>query len=194
MAVVGYRRVSTSDQSTDNQDLGQVDKLFEDVATGSKANRPGLQAMLEYVRAGDTVVVLAIDRMARSTLDLITIIEGLRSKGVSVRFIRDRIRIRAGAEASPADELLVTMLAAIGQFERQVMLARQKEGIARAKREDADKPREERRYKGKPKTIDRDEVKRILAEQGGSKARTAKKLGISRTSVYNILWEEGGKG
>lgn len=190
MAVVGYRRVSTSDQHAENQDLGVVDRMFEDVASGSRADRPGLQAMLDYVRDGDTVVVLAIDRMARSTLDLISIVESLRAKGVGVKFIRDRIDIKAGSEASPTDELLVTMLAAIGQFERQVMLARQKEGIARAKREDAHKPKAERKYRGKVRTIDREEVKRVLEQEGGSKAKTAKRLGISRTSVYNTIWDK----
>ena len=180
MARVGYRRVSTEDQHLENQGLGTCDKVFEDKASGATKDRPGLKAMLEYVREGDEVVVLAIDRMARSTKDLIEIVETLHGQGVGVTFLRDKVSLKAGAEASPTDELLVTMLSAIGQFERKIMLARQKSGIERAKTEG--------KYLGGVKRLDRERVAQMLKENL-PRAEIARRLGMSRSSVYRIIEE-----
>ena len=92
MAVVGYRRVSTVDQSLDRQDLGAVEKVFEEKLSGASASdRPALQEMLEWVREGDSVIVFSIDRLARNLQDLLSIVSQLNGKGVSIRFIKDNL-------------------------------------------------------------------------------------------------------
>ena len=92
MAVVGYRRVSTIEQTLDRQELGAIDKMFEEKVSGATASdRPALQEMLGWVREGDSVVVFSIDRLARNLQDLLSIVSELNAKGVSIRFIKDNL-------------------------------------------------------------------------------------------------------
>ena len=145
---VGYVRVSTEEQNTVRQEvlmrqLG-VERVFIDRASGKNMERRELQAMLDYVRDGDTVIVESYSRLARSTRDLLDIVEVLKSK--DVEFISKKESIDT---ATPAGRLMLTIFAGLYQFERECTLERQAEGIAEAKKAG--------KYKGRQR-IEPDEV------------------------------------
>ncbi len=129
---VGYIRVSTIEQNTESQkvmlDKIGMDKIFEEKISGKNTDRPQLQAMLEYVREGDTVYVKDLSRLARNTKDLLDIVEYLTNKGVALKSIKENIDT-----SSNFGKLMITFLAAIYEFERANLLERQKDGIAIAK-------------------------------------------------------------
>ena len=142
---VAYIRVSTQEQNTESQQeiLQQyaIDKFFEEKVSGKNANdRPELQAMLDYVRAGDTVYVKDFSRLARSTKDLLWIIEELDKKQVKLISHKEQLDT-----STPSGKLMVTMLGAIYEFERANLLERQKDGIMIAKRQG--------KYKGRKKIL-----------------------------------------
>ena len=95
---VGYRRVSTTEQNFDRQDLGAVEKMFEEKVSGKNTDRQALQEMIDFVRSGDAVVVYSIDRLARDLRDLQTIIQQLNDKGVSVEFISEHLTFSGAAD------------------------------------------------------------------------------------------------
>ena len=178
MARVGYRRVSTVDQNLERQDLGDLDKLFEEKASGkSTSERPALQALLDYIREGDEVVVYSIDRLARDLRDLQDLIQRMNDKGVTVRFLSERLTFSADADDALA-KLQLQMMGAFAEFERNIIKKRQAEGIAKAKAKGV--------YKGRKPTIDRDRVKELRGE-GLSTYKIAETMGISRMSVHRIL-------
>lgn len=181
MAVIGYKRVSTADQNLDRQDLGQLDKVFEEKQSGKSASdRPALQSMIEYVREGDCVVVHSIDRLARDLRDLQSIIEALNAKGVAISFKSEGLTFSAESDDAFA-KLQLQMMGAFAEFERNIIRKRQAEGIAKAKVKGV--------YKGGKKRINRDKVKELKSE-GLSTYKIADALGISRMSVHRILNEE----
>ena len=178
MSMIGYRRVSTIDQNLDRQDLGEVDKVFEEKQSGkSAADRPALQAMIEYARGGDTVVVYSIDRLARDLRDLQDIIQTLNEKGVTISFLSERLTFSADADDAFA-KLQLQMMGAFAEFERNIIRKRQAEGIAKAKAKGV--------YKGGKPRIDRDKVRQLSAE-GQSTYKIAEEMKISRMSVHRIL-------
>ncbi len=132
MANIKYIRVSTQEQNTarQEQDLANYDKVYIEKISGKDTNRPQLQAMLEYVREGDTVIVESYSRLARDTRDLLNIIDTLNKKGVA--FISQKEQIDT---STPAGRFMLSVFASLAQFEREQILARQAEGIAIAKRE-----------------------------------------------------------
>ena len=181
MATVGYARVSTVDQDLTAQ-LEQLqatgcDRVYQEKASGAQYDRPELGAMLDYVREGDTVICCKLDRIARSTKHLLEIVEALEGKKVAFRVLN--INLDTG---TPTGKLMLSMLAAIGQFEREMMLERQREGIRVAKEAGA--------YKGRKATARAKsaEVMRLLGE-GLTKEATAERLGIGVASVYRIVKE-----
>jgi DNA invertase Pin-like site-specific DNA recombinase len=186
MAIVGYARVSTIDQSLDIQaeqlSVAGVEKLFREKISGVRRDRPQLAALLDYVREGDSVVVTKLDRIARSTRDLLDIVETLHRKGCAFRVLN----INLDTE-TPTGKLMLTMLGAIATFEREMMLERQAEGIAKAKAEG--------RYKGRKPTA-RSQAPAIsaLSAQGLTKQAIAEKVGIGIASVYRVLRESRGMG
>lgn len=141
--LVGYVRVSTDDQNTARQEvlmetLG-VTKVFVDHASGKNTARPELQKMLAFVREGDTVIVESYSRLARSTRDLLDIVEVLKEKGVE--FISRKESIDT---STPAGKMMLTFFAAIAEFEREVLLERQREGIREAKKNGAYRGRQKK--------------------------------------------------
>ncbi len=96
--VVGYLRVSSTDQRTDRQDVGQVGRVFEDHVSGGSTDRPGFTEMVGYLRDGDTLRVWSMDRLARSLLDLVTTVQDLVGRGVTVEFISERLTFRPGVD------------------------------------------------------------------------------------------------
>ena len=174
---VGYRRVSTLEQSLDRQDLGECDRVFEEKESAGSTNRPALQDMLSFVRDGDTVVVHSIDRLARNLMDLQSIIQELNDKGVTIRFLSESLSFSADGGCA-FQTLQLQMLGAFAQFERTMIRKRQAEGIAKAKAKGV--------YAQRKRTINPDKVKQLF-EDGMSKAAIAKHLNISRMSVYRSL-------
>ena len=178
MSVIGYKRVSTVDQNLDRQDLGDVDKVFEEKLSGKSASdRPALQDLIGYARDGDIVVVHSIDRLARDLRDLQDIIQKLNDKGVAISFLSERLTFSADADDAFA-KLQLQMMGAFAEFERNIIRKRQAEGIAAAKAKGV--------YKGGKKRIDRDKVHQLKAE-GLSTYKIADAMGVSRMSVHRIL-------
>jgi DNA invertase Pin-like site-specific DNA recombinase len=130
MAIIGYVRVSTEEQNTDRQTdaLQDCQKVFIDRMSGSKRNRPELDRMLEYVREGDVVEVESLSRLARSTKDLLSIVETLREKGVDLVSLKESIDT-----TTPQGRFTLTLFGALAELERETLLQRQREGIDAAK-------------------------------------------------------------
>ena len=179
MAIVGYARVSSVGQKLDTQleqlQVAGVEKIFQEKASGVDAQRQELTNMMDYVRDGDTVVCCKLDRIARSTQNLLEIVARLETKGVSFRVLNINLDT-----STPTGKLMLTMLAGIATFEREMMLERQREGIAKAKSNGA--------YKGrKPTALAKSaDVVRLVAE-GKTKVKVAQELGIGIASVYRIM-------
>lgn len=134
MALIGYARVSTQEQNEGRQtvelyELG-VDKLFVDKCSGKDAARPQLTALREYVREGDTVVVSDYSRLARSVRDLLYIVDELTAKGVQLKSLKEQFDT-----TTPQGKLMLTIFAGLAEFEREMILQRQCEGIELAKRQ-----------------------------------------------------------
>jgi DNA invertase Pin-like site-specific DNA recombinase len=178
---IGYKRVSTVDQNTTRQLEGvAVDEVFEDKASGkSTAQRPALEAMLKHVRKGDVVLCHSMDRMARNLDDLRRIVLGLTSRGVRVEFTKEGLTFTG--EDSALSKLLLSVMGAFAEFERSLILERQREGIAIAKAAG--------KYKGRKLTLTTEaavELRRRV-ESGESKAKLAREYKISRETVYQYL-------
>lgn len=179
MSKIAYKRVSTADQNTARQLDGMIfDKIFEDKVSGKDTNRPSLQAMLEYIREGDELYVHSLDRLGRNTADLIELINKLREKKVTVIFDKQGLIFKPET-SNPMNDLMFTMLAAFSQFERELMLERQKEGIAKAKAEG--------KYKGRIKKIDDTAIKIAMNKEGASFRSVARELGISLSTVQRAM-------
>ena len=178
---VGYVRVSSAGQNDARQLDGlTLDKTFTDKASGKDTQRPQLQALLEFVREGDTLMVHSMDRLARSLKDLEAIVTGLTGRGVTVFFVSQGMTFTG--DDSPMNTLMLQMLGAVSQFERSLILERQREGIAIAKAKGDV-------YKGRKPSLDAAGVAELrgLVSQGMPKAQIAAKLGISRTTLYANL-------
>ena len=177
---IGYVRVSTPDQNPDNQLRNiELDKKFIDIATGKHQNRSGLIEMLNYVREGDEVFTEAIDRIARSVIDLNRIVQKLVEKNVIIHFLRENMKF--GKEASAEMILRMNIMGSFAEFERNILRERQREGIANAKRLGL--------YKGRRKAFSPDEIKAIRdqAEMGVPKVVIAKRFRCCRETIYNYL-------
>lgn len=175
---IGYCRTSTVEQEAglaaqvrELRALG-VERLFTEQVS-SVAKREQLEAALEFVREGDTLVVTKLDRLARSMRDLMDIQERLKAKGVALKILDLGLDTK-----SASGELILNVLGSIAQFERKIMLERQKEGIAAAQAQG--------KYRGRKATIDTGAVKAMKAE-GVRPSDIAKRLGIGRASVYRAI-------
>jgi DNA invertase Pin-like site-specific DNA recombinase len=181
MQSVGYARVSTTDQNLDLQlealKAAGCAKIFAEKKSGAKLEgREQWAACLDYVREGDILVVVRVDRLARSIGDLQDIVRALRSKGVGLRATAQPIDTTTAAGKAFFD-----MLGVFAEFETNLRKERQLDGIAKAKAEG--------RYNGRPPSVDAEAVRRLKAEGKGA-SEIAKDLGIGRASVYRALGEE----
>ena len=178
-----YARVSTVEQNTDRQTVNSdYKKIFIDKMSGKSMERPQLQAMLDFIREGDEVVVHSMDRLARNVKDLLTLVEQIKDKGASLCFKKENMNFFPNQKENPMQTLMMTMLGAIAEFERNLILERQREGIAIAKEKGA--------YKGSKKKLTPsqiEELNKIYLKKEISVAELGKKFGISRKSVYNYL-------
>ena len=177
---VGYGRTSTLEQQAgldaqirDLQTAG-CEKIFREQVS-SVATRPQLEAALDFIREGDTLIVTKLDRLARSTGHLLEIADRVKLKGADLHVLN--LGVDTG---SATGKLLFTMIGAVATFEREMMLERQREGIARAKQEG--------RYRGrKPTARARSAEIKALKADGVRPVEIARRLGIGRASVYRIL-------
>ena len=181
--LIGYARTSTRDQKAGLdaklRDLEKTgcNKIFVEELSSVAAIRPQLEAALEWVREGDVLVVTKLDRLARSVADLVAITGTLRKKGVALRVLSMNLDTE-----TPTGKLMVNLLGSIAEFERELMLERQRDGIAKAKAEG--------KYRGRQPTARKQtaEVMRLKAE-GKSASDIVKALRISRASVFRIFAE-----
>jgi DNA invertase Pin-like site-specific DNA recombinase len=175
---IGFRRVSSFDQNLARQDLGDVDKVFEEkVSGGSAKDRPALNDLMDFAREGDEVIVWSIDRLARNLQDLLSIVTTLNNKFVTVTFLSERLSFTGGTD-DPFAKLQLHLMSAFAEFERAIIRKRQAEGIHKAKQRGI--------YKGRPPTTD---VAGIMAlhSQGKGATQIARTLNISRATVYRTL-------
>ena len=178
--IVGYARTSTVDQlagfeaQVKELDAAGCEKVFQEQVS-SVAARLQLQSALEFVREGDVFVVTKLDRLARSVADLMAILQTLERKRVAVRILNLGMDTQ-----TPTGKLMLTVLGGVAQFEREMMLERQREGVAKAKLAG--------KYKGrKPIGPQRRQEVLRLAAQGTPKTRIARQLGLGEATVYRIL-------
>ena len=179
MRLFGYARVSTSQQSLDNQinalkEAGVKDnRIFTDIATGSHAEREGLKLLRMKVEEGDLILVKKLDRLGRDTADMIQLIKEFDLQGVSIRFIDDGISTEGAM-----GRMVVTILSAVAQAERHRILERTNEGRLDAKAKGI--------KFGRKRTIDRTKIAALRASGMGA-TEISKQAGIGRSTVYKLL-------
>jgi len=177
---IGYIRVSSFDQNPERQlEQVQVDKVFTDKASGKDTLRPELDALLSFVRDGDTVVVHSMDRLARNLDDLRRLVQKLTKRGVRIEFAKENLAFTG--EDSPMANLMLSVMGAFAEFERALIRERQREGIALAKQRGA--------YRGRKKSLSEPqivELKRRIAD-GEQKTAVAREYGVSRETLYQYL-------
>nr|WP_242474099.1 recombinase family protein [Tomitella biformata] len=177
---VGYIRVSTLEQNTARQlDGVDVEKMFTEKASGRDTARPVLEQMLGFVRDGDVVITHSMDRLARNLDDLRRLVKTLTDKGVRVEFVKESLTFTG--EDSPMAMMMLSVMGAFAEFERSLILERQKEGIAKAKQRGV--------YKGRKPALTPEQAGQLAAraKAGESKTALAKAYGVSRETVYAYL-------
>lgn len=186
-AKVGYIRVSTLDQRTDRQLEGiELDRVFEDRVSGKNMkDRPQLAELIKYVREGDEVFVHSMDRLARNLEDLLQIVRTLTDKGVKINFLKENLSFDPDQAAAPMSKLILSVMGAVAEFERELIHERQRAGIALAKARGA--------YKGRAKIVTPELMAQAeeLLSLGYSLVATAKEIGVSRASLYRWFAAEG---
>lgn len=183
MSVVGYARVSTGHQSLDQQrdvlTAAGCERIFTDKLSGVREDRSGLVSLLDYVRAGDTVVVVALDRLGRSLSGVIRTVETLTGAGVLLRSLREGIDY-----STPTGRMLAGIFAALAEYERELMHER-----AAAAREAA---RLRGRHTGRPSRLSTDQMRQVRALRGSGEsiADLVRSFGVSRATIYRALQSE----
>ena len=181
-----YLRVSSTDQNLARQRamIGDVTKEFiDELSARSRANRPGLDNCIDYLRDHDELYVASIDRLARSLVDLRGIIDQITAKGASVHFLKENLTFSKDS-TDPRDTLMLSILGSFAEFECSIIRERQAEGIALAKKAG--------KYKGRKRAIspeDLEKARRRVAA-GESKVAIAKDLGVGRATLYRALAQQ----
>jgi DNA invertase Pin-like site-specific DNA recombinase len=191
--IVGYARVSSDDQHLDRQ-LAALDGLslsprtgepliFTDKFSGKDTERPGLNALLDYVREGDTMRVADFSRLSRDLGDLRRLVKQFTDSGVTVEFLHERLTF--SGDDSPISNLMLNLLGAVHEFERSQIRRRAAEGIALAKTRGA--------YTGRAAALKPDQITQAQQQvaSGVSKSRVASDLGVSRQTLYTALASAG---
>lgn len=184
MARIGYARVSTTDQDAGLQtsalNKADCERIFtDDGVSGTKANRPKLDAMLDHLREGDTVVIWKFDRLGRNTKNLLDLIETIESKGCNFESLTERIDT-----AGPMGKAMLTIMSAFAQLERDQISERTRAGLAEAAKNG--------RHGGRKRIADTKDIAdaRKWRNEGESIERIGKRLQVSRATVYRYLSEE----
>ena len=185
---IGYRRVSTLDQSTARQlDGVPLDKVFEDKASGKDTARPELQAALEWAREGDRLIIHSMDRLARNLSDLRQIVGSLTSRGVAVEFVKENMTFTN--ESTPMAQFMLNIMGAFAELERSMIRERQKEGVTLAKKAGRYHGRAPaiRQGNGKLETMEQMATEAERAGVAPKVAEMARAAGVSRQTVYTWL-------
>lgn len=192
---VGYIRVSSTGQNTDRQMQGlnslDLDKVFTDKVSGASMDRPELKACLEYLRENDTLYIYSMDRLARNLMDLQGIVNDLTGRGVRIKFIKEQLTFEQNG-SNPMNTLLLQVMGAFAEFERNLIKERQIEGIQSAQAKGVKFGR-----KAKLTAEQKEEIKsRLLSDPFLNKSDLMKEYGISRATFYRLVKEfkmqEGG--
>lgn len=178
---IGYVRVSSVEQSIDRQlELLRADRVYTDKASGKDVERPQLKELLAFAREGDTIVVHSMDRLARNLDDLRRLVAAETKRGVRVEFIKENLTFTG--EDSPMSHLMLSILGAVAQFERDLIRERQREGIDLAKRRGV--------YRGRKRALSPERASELRARASApkaNKAALAREFGISRETLYQYL-------
>ena len=178
-AILGYARVSTSDQDVAGQELrlyqAGAAKVFTDVRSGRTMDRPGLDALLAYARDGDTLAVVRLDRLGRSLAELLAAVAMLKERGIALLSLEERIDT-----GSAAGELVFHVFGAIAHFERRLIAERTRDGIAAA-RADGRKPGR------RPLDQEKLQAAMTLIRGGLTPSRAARQVGLGRSTLYREL-------
>lgn len=182
--LIGYARVSTREQNLDRQldmlvNYGvDIRNIYKEKVTGTKADRPELNRMIDELQYGDTVVIADLSRVSRSTKDLLMIVDMIKDKGASIKSIKDTWLDTT--TSNPYNEFLLTVMAGMSQLERDLISSRTKEGLNAAKSRG--------RYGGRPsKRNEKAEVVQTLYNEGYKIVDIVKATSLSRTTIYRIL-------
>ncbi|WP_010552494.1 recombinase family protein, partial [Brachybacterium paraconglomeratum] len=181
---VAYVRVSSAGQNLDRQleAIGAVDKTYREYQSAAAASeRPQLREAIKYVREGDTLVVASIDRLARSLRDMLAIMEELEQKGVTVEFCTQGLTVRPGG-GDLTTRLILHIITAVAQSEREMIRERQAEGIAIAKKTPG-------KYPGRRRRLNSEQIGEVrnAVASGIPKAQVARTYKISRNTLYRYL-------
>ncbi|OJW67405.1 MAG: transposase [Candidatus Amoebophilus sp. 36-38] len=179
---IGYIRVSTFDQNSDRQlENAQVVRTFIDKASGKDIKRPQFEALMSFIRTGDTLVVHSMDRLACNLDDLRSIVQNLTQRSVRIEFIKENLTF--SGEDSPMAILMLSVMGAFAEFERSLIRERQREGIALAKQRGV--------YRGRKRSLSEDQILTLRQQikNGDKKAKLARTFGISRQTLYQYLGE-----
>ena len=179
---VGYVRVSSIDQNTVRQLDGiELDKKFEDKASGKDLKRPQLDAALSHCREGDVLFVHSLDRLARNLSDLLKTVETFNAKGVEIRFSKENLAFPPGGDSNPMAKLMLQLLGAVAEFERNLIRERQQEGIELAKRRGV--------YAGRKKSLSPQQASEISSRicAGEKVTHIARELKVTRQTIYQYL-------
>ena len=180
--IFNYIRVSTTDQNTERQLLDiPCDRAYIEKISGKNTDRPELQAMLLNIRSGDILNIHEMSRLARNTRDLLNLVEEITAKGATIIFHKENLTFKGDGKQDPYQKMMMTMLGAVAELERNLILERQREGIALAKMHG--------KYKGGQPKLTAQQVEEIKALVNNHTPITqiAKQYGISRRTVYNYL-------
>lgn len=178
MTLIGYARVSSNSQSTDLQEAklreaGCSMIRTEKVSGGSREGRTELQTIMDFIRAGDTLVVTKLDRLGRSTRDVLNLVHELEERGATLRVLEPAIDT-----AGPMGKMVLTVLGMVSEMELGFIRERQKDGIEKAKAEG--------RYTGRPVTLDAEVICK-LKQEGLGATEIARRMNCSRSAVYKVL-------
>ncbi|MBP3706670.1 MAG: recombinase family protein [Clostridia bacterium] len=180
--IFNYIRVSTTDQNTERQLLDiPCDRAYIEKISGKNTDRPELQAMLLNIRSGDILNIHEMSRLARNTRDLLNLVEEITAKGATIIFHKENLTFKGDGKQDPYQKMMMTMLGAVAELERNLILERQREGIALAKLHC--------KYKGGQPKLTAQQVEEIktLVNNRTPITQIARQYNISRRTVYNYL-------
>jgi DNA invertase Pin-like site-specific DNA recombinase len=180
--IFNYIRVSTTDQNTERQLLDiPCDRAYIEKISGKNTDRPELQAMLLNIRSGDILNIHEMSRLARNTRDLLNLVEEITAKGATIIFHKENLTFKGDGKQDPYQKMMMTMLGAVAELERNLILERQREGIALAKLHG--------KYKGGQPKLTAQQVEEIktLVNNRTPITQIARQYNISRRTVYNYL-------
>ena len=180
--IFNYIRVSTTDQNTERQLLDiPSDRAYIEKISGKNTDRPELQAMLLNIRSGDILNIHEMSRLARNTRDLLNLVEEITAKGATIIFHKENLTFKGDGKQDPYQKMMMTMLGAVAELERNLILERQREGIALAKLHG--------KYKGGQPKLTAQQVEEIktLVNNRTPITQIARQYNISRRTVYNYL-------